>query len=424
MATPVWQGDAIAVAQVQTATPVNVGTADVFTLTCGGFSVSYTALTGDAVSDVVTGLTTAWNASTDAPLTEITAADSSTHVTLTHDTAGVEFVVTGDTTDGDASDDQDLTIAESTAVVGPNVWCAANFDTGILPASSDTVILENSAVDILYGLDQSAVTLTKLVVRASFTGSVGLPRTASAAAHDAGTAAYVEYRETYLKIGATNVEYGKGLGTGSPRFKLDNSSIQTTLDVYSTGSSSDNTIGALVWKGTHAANVVSVNRGNVSICHYSGDVATIATLNIGYVTSPASDSTVRFGTATATLTTINQSGGTLVYQNNVTTHTQTAGKSTIGGTATATTLNLDAGTCYYQSSGTLTTANVGGRGSLDFRQDMRARTVTNCNVYEGFALRDPSKTVAWTNGIDCVRCAPTSGTLDIGEHQTLTPSAI
>jgi hypothetical protein len=89
-----------------------------------------------------------------------------------------------------------------------------------------------------------------------------------------------------------------------------------------------------------------------------------------------------------------------------------------------TTLNLDGGTEHYESSATLTTANVGSTGVLDFRQDMRPRTVTNCNLHERGEIHDPARTVTWTNGIDLVRCAVEEVVLDVGTHWTLSPSNI
>jgi len=419
--THTWQGDAVAVAQESRATPANVGTADVFTLTCGGVSVSYTAESGDGVAEVTAGLTTAWNASTAPQLTEVTATDKTTYVELLCDAAGVEFTATGSTTDGDGSDDQTLTISTATAVAGPSVWAAANFDSATLPVTGDTVVLEDSDVDILYGLDQSSVTLAVLRIRQSYTGTVGLPRTAAASAHVSGTSAYVEYRDTYLRISATSLEIGEGDGSGSGRLKIDVGANQTTANIHNSGAPAEQNHAPIIWKGTNASNAMSVTKGDIEVAPFAGETATLATLRVGYKSNRTDDSEVSLGSG-ATLTTIEQSGGKLHIRSNLTTLRQTAGAASIYEAATLTTLNLYGGTCYYQSSGTLTTANVAG--ILDFRRDMRARTVTNCELYGGAAIHDPHKTVTWTNGVDCHLCSPTEATLNIGTHLRLTVGAV
>jgi hypothetical protein len=61
---------------------------------------------------------------------------------------------------------------------------------------------------------------------------------------------------------------------------------------------------------------------------------------------------------------------------------------------------------------------------LDFRQDSRDRTVTNATIHKGGKIYDPSKTVTWTNGIDVYYCGLSDVTLDLGDHLTVTPSAV
>lgn len=422
MSTHVWQGDAVAVAQESRATPANVGTADVFTLTCGGVSVSYTAASGDGVAEVVAGLVAAWNASTAPQLTEITASDQTSYVKLLHDAAGVEFTVTGSTTDGDSTDTQTLTVTTPTAAAGPYVWAAENFDTGTLPTDSDTVVFEDSDVDVRYGLNQSTVTLAVLKIKKSYSGQIGLARTASAGYHKSGNSAYTEYRDTYLRIGATSIEIGEGDGSGSSRLKLDPGTAQTTINVHDTGSSSEVAHRALMLKGTHASNELNVNKGQVEVAPFAGETATIATLRVGYKTNRTGDADVRTGSG-VTLTTIEQSGGLLDVQSAVTTVNLTGGSFSFRGSGAMTTLNLDGGTCYYQSAGTLTTLNLGSGGVFDCRRDMRARTLTNCEAYGG-AIYDPHKTITWSGGIDLHRTGPAGVTLDIGEDLRLTPGAI
>jgi hypothetical protein len=124
-----------------------------------------------------------------------------------------------------------------------------------------------------------------------------------------------------------------------------------------------------------------------------------------------------------TLTTITQSGGTLETNSAATTVTVSGGVwSHLAGAVT--TANIDGGSCRYRSTGTLTTANVGGGGELDFRQDPRARTVTNCDIFQGASLRDPGGTATFTNGIDLNRCRLADVTLEIAEHKRITLGSV
>lgn len=419
MATLIWRGDADAVAQVSTATPANVEVDDIFTLTCGGTSVSFTATVADE-ANVTAGLTAAWNASTAPELAEITATDSTTHVTLTGDTAGVQFTVTGSAVNGGVVDTQTLSMATPTAAAGPNVWStAANWSTGAIPVDDDDIIIEDSDVDILYGLDQSAITADSLTIKASYTGQIGLAETNSD-----GSTSYVEYRDTHLKISPDVIDIGEGDGDGSAMIKLDAGTVQTALTVYKTGTAAEENYGAVQFIGTHASNTVTVQRGHVGIATQGGQTATVATLKVAYINSVNSDSQVECGSG-VTLTTISQMGGKLAVDSNITTLTVDGGEFTAKGTTAIASATVESGKFYHQSSGTITALIVSSAGIADFSRNVAARTVTSTSVYSGASILDPFKTVNWENGLDAVHCDPfREASLQLGKHYTLTPSAI
>lgn len=409
MGTLVYKGDAPAVAKIMTATPANVEDTDIFRLLIGSKTVTFTA-TAATVANVTAGLKAAWDDSGYPECAEVTATDSTTHVTLTGVTAGVDFTITSSTTDGGGADTQTLTMATTTAASGPNCWdTLTNWDTGALPAGADDVILENSDVDIKYGFGQSAITLNSLVREDTFTGHIGLPRT-----NTDGSTDYVEYRKTFLEISATTVTIR---GTG--RFQLDTGANQTAITIYDTGSAIETDVPPLLLKGTHAANVVNVVSGSVGIGHFSGDSTTVATLNV------SGDAEVTCGPDT-TLTTVNVDGGTVWLESNVTTITQSGGTVYVQEAMTVGTLNQDGGTCYYNSSGTLSAGHVRKGATLDFREDPRAVTVSACNLYYGGAIYDTYKRADWSAaGVDVHACNPYSDViLDLGAHITITPSAI
>ena len=153
---------------------------------------------------------------------------------------------------------------------------------------------------------------------------------------------------------------------------------------------------------------------------FPGEVATVAALKQGFRTNAAGDTDVRSGGGT-TLGTIDKSGGNLELYSSFTTLTQSGGETVVGAGA-PTTMHVRGGQMRYRSSGNFGTANVASGGELDFRQDMRSRTGTNCNLYAGAILRDPLKTLTVTNGLRLNNCALGEITLDLGNDLTLTRS--
>lgn len=410
MASPRWKGAAQAVAQVNTVTvggtPAN---GQVYTVTMGlnnSKSVSYTATGVDTNTTIAAALQALLAASTIPEFQEVTWTVGTTVITGTAVTAGKPFTNTSSAT-GTGT----LVTATTTANTGPNNWDnAANWSTNAVPVNADNVYVENSSTSIKYGLAQSGVTLASLNVASSFTGDIGLPEV------NADGTAYLEYRAQYLAIGATAVNVGYGPGQGSGRIKLDNGAVQTTLNVANTAQGAEQNLEALQWKGTHVSNVVNVTKGTVALAGYGGDAATVATLNVGYVTSQSSDATVRGG-AGLTLTTLNMSGGSVdLSAGGLTTVAKVGGTLTLRA-GNVTTLTDDSGTTAYLGTGTVTTWNVGAGAVADFSQDMRGRTVTTMNVYKGATVSDPFATLTVSNPVHLVRCRLTEVTLDFGENK-------
>lgn len=395
-------------AQVTTVQVTAYDAATEYSLTVGVKSVSVIAAGG--ANQTATALAAAWAASGEPELAEVTAEAATDTVTLTADEPGVPFAVTPGVSGGSG------TIGSATAVTaatGPSFWSEPlNWSGGAAPANGDDVFLELSDDDIKYGLAQSGVTLASLNVLASFTGTVGLP--------DLNTdgAEYVEYRDLELAIGATALTVGEGPGQGSGRLRVNGGSVQSAVTVRRTAPSLDDDAPALRWRGTHASNVVNVFRGSVGVASRSGDAATVATLRVGRVESGPADADVRCGPG-CTLTTVSQDGGTLELNSGCTTLTKTDGVTTLQGGGAYTTITQDRGELYYQSSGTVTTYTGGSDSVIDFTRDMRARTVTNCSVYERAAVLDEFKTVTFTNPIALVRCGIEDVTLRLGQSRTV-----
>jgi hypothetical protein len=419
MATCVWKGVAPAIAQVVTVTVGGtIEATDIFNMTINGKTLSVVA--GSTVAaTVATAIAAAWNAlsATSWPeFAEITAlATTGGAFTLTADTAGVPFAVTLATTEtgGGAADDQTFTQSATTANSGPNDWSvAANWSGGAVPVDDDTIVFENSITSALYGLDQSAITADLLTIKQSFTGTIGLPRT--------NAAGYVEYRDTYLAISPDVVDIGGGEGIGSGRIKINTGSVQTALTVLNSGTGLDSGVYAVVWKGTHASNAVALMEGELDIAPFASEVATCLTLRQG----ESNAAKIRCGSG-VTVGTITNTGGNMIVDTTtaaVTAITQTAGELTINGMTNAvTSLTVWGGVVKYNTAGTLTAGIVGSGATLDFRGDMRAKTVTALTRYDGADIQDPAAIVTWTNGIDFSGC---EGIVGLGKHRTWTPTAI
>lgn len=427
MATIFWEGGAAAIAQVDELTPGGTIEADDrFIVTVGGKSVNVAA-GGTTVADVTAAVAAAWNLSTEPEHEEITALDATTHITMTGDTPGVPFTMTISTTEagGGAADAQTFVLTSdgtgnSALNSGPNDGSVAtNWSGGVLPAGDD-IVFSNSSVDLLYGLDAIG-NVTSCTADSTFIGLIGLPRN--------NTNGYVEYRTRALQLGTaiTNLKVGEGDGTGSGRlnFAIGNLTADCAIDVYRTGTAIETGIPAmLLVTGTQSSDTtLTINRGEVGVAFYADEAAVIDLLTMGYIDRITSDATFLCGAGT-TLTTINKSGGAATVSTNVTTATQTDGTLTFNGTATLGTLNGDGGTVYYSTSGTLTTAIVSQSCIFSCVRDGRDRTVTNMAIHAGGTILDPLASITFTNGIDVTRAKLGEVSVDIGEHFTISITAI
>lgn len=387
MATHVWRGDAPAVAQVASVEITAYDAATTYRLTINGKTVSVAGTT-DA-DGTATALAAAWNASEIPEFAEITASAATDTVTLTADTEGKPFTVTSSVSGGTG------TIGSVTAVTanaGPAVVAAANFDSGSLPGNSDTLILQDSGNSLKYTLDAlAAVTLDLLVIAADFSdgAQVGLPRTNSDAT------SYVEYRDTYLEVGATAVRIGEGRGQGSSGLRLNLLSAQTSIQVFATGNSSDTDYAALQIIGTHASNVLQVFGGQVDVAMQPGQVATFATVTV-------SGGQVRFGSG-VTLTTVEANGDSSVEVRSAATtlRSQGAGRIHKLGAGAVTTVDVGGGVFELAAAGTITTLTVRAGKTFDASKLTVGVTITNATLYAGARVVDPNGKLSWTNPIAC-----------------------
>lgn len=165
---------------------------------------------------------------------------------------------------------QALTVTDTVVSSGPNHWeTAANWLPVGVPVSGDAVVFDFGNSDCLYGLLQTAVTLLSLKAAMSWRGKLGLPRQ--------NPSGFLEYRTTELTCGITTLIVGTGEGNGPSKVAVNVGAVQSTVLVLNSGGSSDIGIPAVTWRGSHAANVVTVEGGDFGTAPYSDQTATILT---------------------------------------------------------------------------------------------------------------------------------------------------
>jgi hypothetical protein len=425
MATRIFSGDAIAIAQVNSLVvfgTIEVG--DLFRMTINGKNVDVVAASTDAAT-VAVQIAAAWNASTIPEFAEVTCEVTGEfgRMTLTADTPGKPFTVTVDSFEdvyGGAYDDQDFTVAAAVANDGPNVWSANNFKTdgvrGTIPAGSDIVIFRDSDVDMKYNLDQSGVAsdLT-LQFEASYTGEVGLPAT-----NEDGDTDYNEYRTRALVIDADVIEIGKGEGAGSAKIRLRRNDEVTTFTVFSTGSSSDDQKTVEYTQNGPGIAVANIFGGSIEFNDSEGNGSIIA-LNV------EGDSDVSLiGVFSGNNTTFNVNGAAILTlpadfaSNPLVTINIRGGTINSKAADDITNLNIFSGAFNLSPTGAPTITNlIMGPGSVFNTADaVGTVTITNTTLQGGLSgtatINDPSAKTVWSNDIDIGPAKQSDFILDFG----------
>ena len=391
MALVRFRGDAPAVAQVVHAVPANVEVGDTFSLAINGKEVRYTAVAA-TIADVTAGLAAAIAASPHPEFAEVAATADSAKLVLAARAAGVPFAVSGSAANGSGANTQTLTLTTIVPSAGPHHWdTAANWSGGSVPAAGDHVTLEDSAVSLRYGLNQSSVSLASLRIAASFTGEIGLPRENAAA-----SSSYAEYRERFLTIGAAVIEIGHGaasrLGGGSGRVQLALVSSAAAIAVHGAAFPAEEDLPAILLASAPANSTLDVSGGSVGVAIFGGQTASLAA-----VRAAGGDTICGAGVSLGEIQLSGQAR--LTIASTTTEIVQSGGELLVLGEADAASLAIAAGRTDWRSNGTIDELSLDGPAALaDFAGDLRPRTVTNCTLRRG-AISDPHETVAWTNGI-------------------------
>lgn len=428
MASIYWVGDAAATAQVSTLTvggTIEIG--DLFIVTIGSKSVSVAATTtstATTATEIFTALTEL-DPGLYPEFSEVTWDNDTASVVTGTGAPGVPFTATASTTEsnGGAADTQTFVAATPTAASGPNyASVGANWSGGAVPADDDTVIIADSSVDILYGLDAlqiSGLTLTAFTILASFTGRIGLPLI-----NENG---YEEYRPRYLKVGMNNsstVQIGAGPGQGSSRLYIDFETSNTlTVKVHGTGQPESPEAEALRLLANHSGTILEIASGSVGLAREPTQTSTVSAVRIEFLQDQAGDVTFRAGSGCNAFN-LTANGGSITTDNALGTVTLLAGDWLHTGGAITAIVNT-AGAMTDQSAGTIS-AYTGRAGSVyDHRGDFRPKTYTAVDLYAGATWLDPNAAAnTYTASIDLNQCSINDVTLDIGVNRRLALGSV
>lgn len=392
MAEHIARNDAPVIQQVTTLTPVVENSEDYAISINTKVSSVYTSDASATAAEIVEGLNTLLIDSTLPEYTELTFEEDNSIITVTGNDSGQPFTIV------DASGaPAELTVANTVTAQSKNHWIAKNFSSGTLPASTDTVTLTKLDQDqgFLYDLNQSAVTLALLEIRADSRAQIGLPET-----NTDGSSPYYQagYRETFLKISSTVVRIGEGSGEGSRLIKLNLGTNATDVTVFS-GSTNriNNNETPIQLLGSHASNTLQVIGGEVDVCMLPNVTGTWATVT-------CTGGTTRFGRGT-TLTTVTVAGNAIVETRSAVTtiNVRDTGRLIHTGSGNIGTLHVAGDVVEIKATSALTITTLNGYGDkvLDLSNCDSDVTITNMNIYANpgspFTIRDPNNKLVMTN---------------------------
>jgi hypothetical protein len=453
MATRRWLGAAKNVRQVDTITVANTwATSDDVTVTINGVdlvivigSLVTTAQVATTIKQAINGETLTDTAATVSPpiadgggralayFREITAAISAASTSVVEITGGQ----TGDydkpftlsvteTTAGDGT----ATEATATAATGPHHWNNIdNWSGATVPVDNDDVVFDSGSVGCKYslvtGIQPASVTVTN-----DFSGPnayIGLPEVNE----DSSSYPYAETRTKYLTFDdnsvTTTYDIGRGDGSGSRVLRISAGAGQIIWNQSGAGQRLKTGIPATLLIGTHTANVVNVNAGDLGIAFFEGEAAHVATLRIGSGVVSGAKCVCGDGVDLANASIV-QNGGAAEINSATGSGTIVVGQNgtlSIKGTAAHASIDVEpGGTVYYQTNGTLgTLCRVQTGGKFIRFADLRPATITPAvQLYSGATFQDPNGVLTYSNGIKLNGCTLDDVTLDVGPNVTVTPS--
>lgn len=396
--------------QVMTITVGSATVGHTFTITINSKSVTYTAVTGDTTTDIATALVALCVASSDPEFyTMLSWKSSAAVITVTAITAGEPFTIS-------LSGTGTLTLATTTANSSPeDIANPLNWSGSTLPVNGDTVIFQFTPESARWNLESalSAVALANLSVL-DYPARIGndliLP------------SGIREYRGTELTLAGCTI-LDLNLTDNTPgRFRFNVGSAACALNITGPGNVTPGNVGVVVWRGTHASNIVKVTGCSLDVATDISHTASIDALSV-------ENGAIRLGAGvTKSSTTAVLLNSTLITFSNFANLTLDRGSTAIYQEATTGTLITLRGesTLIWASSGNVTSLVIGPNCTVDFSQAIGPITITNVEfrAANGARWRDPNGRVTVTNGMKFNQCGPRDlAELDVGRHLTFTTSA-
>ena len=407
MAQKKFIGAADAIAQVETiqiltldGTPANTS----YVVTIGTDEVSVPGITD--VDTTAAALQAALAASTNPYFSSITWTVLTDTITGTAKAPGDPFIAASSVVGGTGTIGA---VTSVTASSGPNDWnVARNWDGGVVPVSTDDVIIENSSISITHGLDQSAVTLASLTITKDYTGRIGLKENQFATNSNGSVATITknEYREQYLKISATDLSIGENftnrVQTGSGMIKVNLGTVVSTVVIHDTATSaSEAGKPSVQLLGVNVGNKLIVNSapGNVGIAVSGFELSTFDSVEIG---TGLGNGGVVLGAGVTLDTWSDKSGSHFI--NAAATMTLAdflGGVVTTNGYFVITTVNINSEATLFlnhtNASPVIGTLNYLGAATVDVTQSSKDRVITNVNLAKGSVLKADNSRLTITN---------------------------
>lgn len=398
-ATRNWIGKATAVAQVDSCTLGGTwNAATVYTISIGDTGgTNYTSVSsvGEADEGATTdALAAAITASAHPFWSSVTAvSDSIDTITLTAAFEGFPFeydvsyvISTGTITKN----------AQTTASAGPHHWDDPNnMLDGTLPTTSDTIIIAEGAVDILFGLDTNTNLLANFYHRLSFTGKIGLNANVFTIGEGIVDATVQEYRQTYLDVKAADIRIGQkdleSLTIGSGRTKINcTDTAGSEVHVYETAQvSSESNLPAVRLLANNADVDFNIHGGRAGVGIGVDPAGGTVTCGDIWVSQTAIGVNVSVGSA-VTFTNWESHAGTHKINGTGTLVTTYGGTTECDADLTLATFTNEGATAIINGAiGTATNLNA---GITDGSQNNAPRTWTATTLAQGATVKQSSAT--------------------------------
>lgn len=352
------------------------------------------------------GLVSAWNSSTVYPLVEITAIDSTSHITLSGDTAGVDYTVSGSVAGAGSGS---FTLAITQSGTGPYHYNEPmNWSLGRIPIATDDVLFDRGSDSVKFGLNQTGVALSSFEVTDGYAGSIGLPKLNTNSSNPSQQ--YAEYRDRYLAIDCDNIKLN---GASSARLNIDYGAIDGATAITING-------GSVYLQGSGSANVmVYHNAGTLHINdEQTDDGCVITQLHVGQDSNTTSTPTV-YSYPGSTITVYTQYQGASYLNSTIAGIQAMGGSCEYGGSGGITTVSVIDCSYYHKSAGTISNLWAGDDAIIDLTKHNAALTITTAKLFSGCTLRDAGRTT-FTNTIALQQCGLKNITLDVISSNELT----